>query len=260
MKKDVYQMVAIAMISFGLLVNFVPAASYYLNTYIHVPYKGNIIKNSTFSYYAFVGSFRDNKSMEDYDLGMIINITYLGNSRYQVKYALYKLLPDGGKDGINLDILPKFPFYATGGVVSISKGQRTLTSEDRLIKLLFPSNPPYGCLLNNTTHTYPNRFYGFPKVIICTSNPNHSIYAIYGNSRLVAINIMPKNMSLLTSIVTLPKTTSSPVIAIYLGKGNTVPPQDWEGWVRYGFGISFPLNVGFVILGILLLIVASRRG
>ncbi len=40
MKKDSIKKLAILLIVFGILVNFIPVASYYLGTYVHVTSKG----------------------------------------------------------------------------------------------------------------------------------------------------------------------------------------------------------------------------
>ncbi|WP_297436563.1 hypothetical protein [Thermococcus sp.] len=184
----------------------------------------------------------------------------MGGDRYKIKYTIYKLL--GEKGGLNPELLPKFPFYSTGGISKVVDGQKTFTSQDDLIKLLLPSKPSNGCFLNNT-HTFPNKFYGFPRVLYCGHNSTIGEYTRFQNGGILLLQVLTSNI---TSIRPLLSLTNAPVnetdgvmMGLFLGGGNTVPPQDWAGWLRYGFGTSFPLNVGFVILGMLLLIIASRR-
>jgi hypothetical protein len=265
MKGSFYRVIASVLIIFGVAVNFLPAASYYFGTYVHVPHRGSIVVGSTLDFYTFVGTFYNNKTGQSFDVGLALNITYLGDERYGVNYTVYKLLPSGEGDGLNPKLLPRFPFWAAGGVFRMGSGHGAVNSKSTLIRVLMPVKPLPEWHVNGTVHTFPNKFYGFPKVIIVRDNSTPGMYALYGGGRPVAINIMPNSTSFLSTLFARSgmglqdDSTVSPTVAVFLGGGNTVPTQDWAGWLKYGFGISFPLNVGFIIIGILMLIVASRR-
>ncbi|ASJ03027.1 hypothetical protein A3L09_07035 [Thermococcus profundus] len=259
MRGRAYKTVALLLIIFGILVNFVPAASYYFGTYSHVPHKGVITNGSSLDYYMLIGPFPDNKSGQLFNLGLVINPTYRGNDEYEVGYDVYNL--SGRKGGLNPNLLPKFPFYASGGVHEVGEYHKAVQANDDLIEHLISPKPLPGCWLNDTFNTFPSKFYGMPRAFMCVGNDTRGMYVIFGDGHFVPINIHPTNATFLRTIVPEEyiNPESKPVVAIFLGWGNTVPKQDWNGWLKYGFGISFPLNVGFVIIGILMLIVASRR-
>ncbi len=257
MRVSSYRKIAVLMIFFGLLINFVPVTSYYLGSYVHITYKGPIRNGSTLEYLFFMGSFHDNTTNRTFNIGVIANITYLGENKYRLDYEGYKLT--GQKGGAYPKLLPKFPFRASGKITKVYEGHKVVNASSKLIRFLMPQKPLPGCLANTTFHTFPNKFYGYPKVFGCPAPSIQGMYTFYKN-RPVAINLDPLNASsVIKPIVPGSYTGPVSVVSVFLGWGNTVPPQDWRGWVRYGLGLYFPLNVGFVIIGILMLIVASRR-
>ncbi|MDV3104824.1 hypothetical protein [Thermococcus waiotapuensis] len=244
------------MIIFGILINFVPVTSYYLGSYIHIPYKDSIRNGSTLEYLFFMGPFHENTTNSTFNIGVITNITYIGEDKYQLDYEGYKLT--GKKTGAYPKLLPEFPFRASGGIVKAYEGHKVVNASNELIQFLMPQKPLPGCLANASIHTFPNKFYGYPEVFMCPSPSIQGMYTFYKN-RPVALNLNPLNASsIIEPIMPGSYTGSVSIVSVFLGWGNTVPPQDWTGWVRYGVGLYFPLNVGFIIIGILMLIVASR--
>ncbi|NJF25881.1 hypothetical protein [Thermococcus sp. Bubb.Bath] len=269
MKGRAYTTVALLLIIFGILVNFVPVGMYYFGTYSHVPYKGAIVNGSTLEYLVMVSNpfynlTNDRRNNIHYDLGLDVNITYLGNGKYSINYTTYKLaykMEKGSKVKVDPNLMPKFPFYASGGVYRASTGHKVINASDDLIKHLISPSPPPGCWLNDTFNTMPNKFYGMPRTFMCVGNDTRGMYVAFGDGHFVPVNIHPTNATFLGTIVPEEyiNPTLKPVVTIFLGWGNTVPKQDWNGWLKHGFSISFPLNVSLVIIGILMLIVASRR-
>ncbi len=169
MRGRLYRIIAVSLIAFGVLVNFLPVTSYYFGTYVHIPYKGNIRNGSTLDYYISVGPFGNNTTPNVVQLGVAVNLTYLGNDRYQANYDVYKwIIPPGGVGGLNVKRLPKLPFFGPNGVLKIESGHKIVTSNDTLVRTLLPERLPANCP-HTPVHTFVSRFYGFPKVFICLS-------------------------------------------------------------------------------------------
>ncbi len=260
MKKDSIKKLAILLIVFGILVNFIPVASYYLGTYVHVTSRGALRKGSTFEFCSGVGTFYDKKTKEPFALGFVLNLTYDGPKDYVVTYNVYKL--KGSRWKVNPNTRPDSRFYGSDGVEFIEHGKKILSSNDGLVHLVFSGLVSSSCNLS-TFHTFPNRFYGFPRVFECNHNGTVGMYTRFQDGKVLLLQTYTSNMTLINSLLSLTNVsvneTGGEVMGLFLSGGNTIPPQDWAGWLKYGFGVSFPLNVGFVIIGMLMLIVASRR-
>ena len=259
MKKDNIKKLAVLIVAFGILVNFIPVASYYLGTYIHVPFRGVLKEGSTFEYSSAIGTFHD-KGGEPFALGLVLNLTYEGQKGYAVTYNIYKLR--GGQWKVDPNARPDTRFYASGGVNLIVHGEKNVSPNDRLVDIVLPNSVPGLC--NRTTfHTFPNHFYGFPRVFECNHNETVGMYTKLHDGRRLLLQVYTSDTSEINSLLSLAGThvngTEELVMGLFLSGGNTVPPQDWTGWIKYGFGASFPLNVGFVVIGMLMLIMASRR-
>jgi len=247
----------------GVLLIFAPVGSYYFGTYTHSRFKGAVQDGSRFEYYGIVGSFWDNSSHQEFMLGISMNITKSQpKDEYVVEYSIYRLI---GQGQLNVK---RSPHFIAQKVTLEWRGNITANESSPVIEQLFPER-----LANITemTHTFPDHFYGYPKVYV----KNKNYYIKYSNT-YAALGVSPDSpCSFIETVYPKGKEYCSILFNLYgnrtqaedsliaqvdLAGGNTVPPQDWRGWIRYGFGWSFPVNTIFILLGLIVYIMTSREG
>ncbi|NJF25878.1 hypothetical protein [Thermococcus sp. Bubb.Bath] len=254
----------VILIFLGILLVFLPLASYYLESYKSAEFRDKIVPGSEFQYFGIVGQFPA-ESGDMLSFGFEINVTYLGPNKYNVSYAVYKLYGDGGLD---ITRYPKFPLYAR--LIKKASEGNLVTSKVGLISKLMPEELNSEDIVN-VTHSYPNKFYGYPRIYFMKSGDE---YMKYKNS-YVAISTSFQSPCVdfgmlynLTGMCTklsrlsgqnMSAVEKSLVGEIYLARENTAPPQDWGGWLKYGISVGFPVDIAILMLGLITLIIGSRE-
>jgi len=253
---------SVILVTLGILLILLPLSSYYFGSYIHFKFKGEIKQGSEFRYGVIVGQFWDNSSHKEFLIGVVLDIHRTTGNTYNINYTIYRLLGNG-----RINVHSSIPFSAQK--ISLEKtGNQTVIGRNALIDQLFPENLP-----NNvkTIHTFPSDFYGYPKVYITNSG---SEYLKYENTYAVLSAHLQdpcKTLGTLypkmhTYCAVLSKAYGNQTLAkesllseVYIVNGNTAPPQDWGGWIKYGISSSFPVNFILILLGIILAIIESRQ-
>ncbi len=250
------------LITLGVLLILLPLSSYYFGSYVHFKFKGEIKPGSELRYGVTVGQFWDNSSHKEFLIGAVLDIRRTTGNGYRINYSIYRLLGNG-----RINVHSSIPFSAQK--ISLEKtGDQTVSGKNALIEQLFPEELPDKV---KTEHTFPSDFYGYPKVYVTNSG---SEYIKYKNTYAVLSAHLKKPCKTLGSLyprmhtycAVLSKAYGNQTLAeesllseVYVVDGNTAPPQDWGGWIKYGISSSFPVNFILILLGIILVIIESRQ-
>ncbi|MCW6170824.1 MAG: hypothetical protein LVQ96_06595 [Thermoplasmatales archaeon] len=266
--------VILALVIIGVAVNFIPASTYTFGTYIHKEYKDSFSSGISLEYYGIFGTVvKKNYTM--YDLGVTVNITKMKTEYYHVDSKLYKVYPSPTGTGFNAKLLPAPPFYGSS-VVEISNYSGNFTrSEYSLINMLFPNGNTVSDRILNFTISHsaenmnPSGYLGFPDYYFNEPNfTNIEVSYVHFGSQLAMSAFLTQasnnTINLLTYI--FPSFTFN-MSAIHvagltimnLGTGNGVPAQDWFGWIYYGFGFAFPLNIILLLSSAILAVYVYRK-
>lgn len=265
----------LALVVVGVTINFIPVSTYTFGTYIHKEHRDSFSSGISLEYYGFFGAVVE-KNGTLYFFGVTINITKMNAEYYQVNSKLYKVYPSTtGEEGFNAKLLPAPPFYGSAVVQIANYSGNFTSSEYSLINLLFPKgNTVSDGILNFTIsdsakNMIPSGYLGFPDYYF--NEPNFTnievSYAYFGSQRVMSYFLgfdSNSTISLFTSL--FPDFTfnvsamhrAGPMI-INIGTGNGVPAQDWFGWIHYGFGFAFPLNVILLLSSAIIAVYVYRK-
>ncbi len=268
MKIKPWIIAVIALFLVGLLINVIPMMSYYFSEeYQTSNYKGEFKEGAVFDYYFLVGAFKEKN--EVFSLGMILHMYIINPNLYSVNVTTYKLM--GTQVSFNIDLLPSLPFVAQI-VKLINKNNVTIKyNESAMAELLFPASSKIH-LINDTIssqshHELPRRYLGYPRYYFSEKYSRFDYlkyekrFVLYGFSAPFTFNSTKILLSLIyPQISEMAPSYNLVVINAVLGGGNDVPPQDWNGWLKYGIAVAFPVNIVLIISGVIVAIVYSRRG
>ncbi len=248
----------------AVIMLFLPVSAYYIEHYRNSEFKGVLTPGSQLRYYGVVGQFPDD-SGKTVSIGLAVNVTYIQRGEYNISYSVYKLFGNGG---VNIERLPKLPFYAES--IKKVKDGWYLSGEKGVVTSIVRHSIGRKVIFRRG-HVSPSPAYGYPIVY----------FTIYGNEYVqyngtyVAVSVsVPHPCTAFNSIynitplceklstlygVNTSAVEKDLVAQMYLGGGNSVPNQDWRGWIKYGVGYSFPVNVSLVLIGIIVMIIESRE-
>ncbi len=252
------------LMALAVIILLLPVSAYYMEHYRVSEFKGVLGPGSQLRYYGVVGQFPSG-SGKSMSLGFELNVTCLHEGEYNVSYSVYKLFGNGG---VNIDRLPELPLYADS--IKKVKDGWYLSKGEGLIASLIKNRIDRKILLERG-HVSPSPAYGYPFVY----------FTIYGNDYIryngtyvavsvsvphpcTAFNSMYNIEPLCEKLSSLYAVNTSAVekdlvAQMYFGGGNSAPDQDWRGWIKYGIGYSFPVNVALVLIGLIVMIIESRE-
>ncbi len=268
MKKIVVFVLVLAVI--GILVNLIPAATYFFGTEIHEKYYNDFSGGLSLEYAGVFNLAGNRYSSITY--GFIINITMINANDYSIQSTLYIL---SGEVIFNGNLLPSFPFKASS-VSEIANYSGILSINNYpILSLIFPhgnivkTSFQNFTISNSTTNMMPNKFLGFPDYHSGeTGNFSFLIYYVSYGSQYVMANFLDSMSKSATGLFTSMFSnysfnesfkTGLGTLYMVLGYGNGVPAQDWLGWFDLGFSSAFPLNVILLLSAGLIALFSYRK-
>ncbi len=258
------KMLGLILMVLAVIMLLLPVSTYYMGHYRASKFKGVLGPGSQLRYYGVVGQFPSD-SGKSMSLGFEVNVTYLQGGEYNVSYSVYKLFGNGG---VNVDRLPELPLYADS--IKKVKDGWYLSRGEGLIASLITDNIDRKILFGKG-HVSPSPVYGYPFVYFTVYGNDYIRYngtyvavSVSVSHPCTAFNSMYNITPLCEKLSSLYGVNTSAVekdlvAQMYFGGGNSVPTQDWRGWIKYGIGYSFPVNVALVLIGLVVMIIESRE-
>lgn len=288
--------VALALLSVGILINFIPALAYYYGTVSHEKYYGSF-SNGLSLVYAVMYSPLFNSS---YNYGFIINITKLNASYYLVQSKLYLLsgcsisfnsgfmhvsrttipsiktylLVNGSKDPSS------FPFSASY-IKEVTNYSKVLNiNNSTFLQILFPKSDMVETSLLNFNISSSIATIGIDKLLGCPGYHGAHIkifntvvdsvpigyYMQYGSQYVMDALSCDGGTNTSTELFMsmFPNLNESHKgqqgnLVMALVYSNGVPNQDLLNWFRYGLHIFSPVNIISIFIGMVLAVINKKR-
>ncbi len=260
----------ILLVSLGIIMSILPVGMYFFETYSPAPHHDNLMKGSSVTYYSTSPIFSNSSSGKTYSYGYIFNVSFNGNS-HQIKATEFILCSEAGHPmGIDRND------YATNAFIgqSITKISSSILTADTplydiLSETLFPNsnhvNTTYWSynILNKSFEGPTSNYWGNPYLYFA-SVPS-ICYMEFGHSKILSALSVSMNSSVFLNLTkqkspdNTPTTPYSSIFSISLIYGNTLPNQNWKGWLLDGISGAFPVNIALMASGILLFIIRYRR-
>jgi hypothetical protein len=266
--KIINNLFVIILIVFGVLIGSTPMINYYMGPYHAETFYNKITTGSDFTFVGMTGCF-NNSSRSAFNIGFIINVSFINTDEANVYISVFNLSSSGG---FNIFNLPRNPFYPISTKIYQSNYQGIISSTP-LLQILFINTPKKSTLIGNlsfndtsfTKQPYPN--FGMPNLnyIIINGYKTPFFYISYENFRVLGyIATLPgmvslnKIMKFIYPVVNYSALNIN-MITIDFGSSNTAPPQNWEAFFMWGFGMGFPLDIILIAAGIILYIMRFRK-
>ncbi len=259
-------LLVVVMILMGTLINFIPVATFYFGSYLAEPYQNTFSDGSSLVYYGTYGVFI-NSTGQPYSYGFKEVITSEGGSHYSMGTNVYKLT--GTSIDFNINNLPASPFSATQ-ISDVYHNVAIVTVDSNpFLSLLVPNGTEVktplfdaSILSNNVSQLAVRPFLGYPNYHN-VKMPTFNIlqYVRIGTQYVMANMIYLQNFTLFFHYICPDATVagSNAGVNIMIGSGNSVPQQDWLGWLYYGFEASLPLNAVLLGTGFIISIIRFRQ-
>ncbi len=260
----------IILVCSGIIMSIFPVSAYYFESYLPIPHHGNLVNESSITFYSTSPIFSNSSSGNTYSYGYIFNVSFKGNS-HQIKATEFILCSGLGYPiGIDRNNY-KINAFIGQSITKISSS--VLSSNSLLYNILNETLFPNSNCVNTTYWSYKivnkslegpiSNYLGNPYLYF--ANLPSICYIEYGHSKVLSALSISMNSSVFLNLTDqkspdhTPISPYSSIISISLVSGNTLPNQNWKGWILDGISNAFPVNIALIASGIILFIIRYRR-
>ena len=260
----------ILLVSLGIIMSILPVSMYFFESYLPAPHHGNLVNESSITYYSTSPIFSNSSSGNTYSYGYIFNVSFNGNS-HQIKATKFIIC-----SGIGHPIGIDRNNYATNAFIgqSITEVSSSILTPDTplyniLNETLFPNsncvNTTYWSynIVNKSLEGPTSNYWGNPYLYF--AGVPSICYMEFGHSKVLGALSVSMNSSVFLNLTNqkspdnTPTSPYSSIFSISLIYGNTLPNQNWKGWILDGISGAFPVNIALIASGIILFIIRYRR-
>ncbi len=264
---NISKVLAVVLVSVGLIINVVPVATFYFGTYDHFSHQNSMSAGSDFTYYGTYGAWLSGRNNTSYAYGFEVQLIYDGGNNFHLLSTVYCLT--GQSISMSIFRLPGDPFYASTQHEVFTNEVAANVSSNMFLSMVISSGGSIDTqvlkfsIKTSGFHTFAYPYVGYP-TYYGTTLPllDNLTYVKVGNQYLMSSLNYDGNLTELFRSLWPDMPINNSTYAstgMYLAGGNTGITQDWVGWLSYGAGTSFPVNVVLITAGVIFAMILIRR-